>query len=65
MAKRNVTPTPQPAESGEAQEFPKTKYRRTPVSAKYPNGYEARRVEDAESEARLDAKVWKDSPDEL
>lgn len=43
--------------------YPKAKYRKVKQCAKYPNGYEVRRVEDEEADALLDDKVWKDSPE--
>lgn len=40
--------------------YPKVKYRKVKPSAKYPNGYETRRVADEKAEAKLSAD-WKDS----
>jgi hypothetical protein len=45
-------------------QYPKAKYKACPVSARWPNGYEARRAESPEAEAIL-GEDWVDSPADL
>jgi hypothetical protein len=50
-------------ESGSSEgAYPKAMYKRNP---KDPNGYDVKRVESPADEAKLDSKVWKNSPEEL
>jgi hypothetical protein len=42
--------------------WPKAKYKKQAVSARFPNGYEVRRVYNEEQEAAL-GDGWKDSPE--
>lgn len=50
-------------EDSGSTDFPKSMYRKVKPSAKCPNGYEVRRIEDEEELAKLDDKIWKDSPE--
>lgn len=68
MAKKTMArpagPTgPAPTEADE-KTYPCVKYRKVPVSVKYPNGYEVKRCVDDVAEARLGPE-WKDSPADL
>ena len=45
-------------------QYPKAKYKKCPPSERWPNGYEARRVDSPETEAHLGTD-WVDSPADL
>jgi hypothetical protein len=54
-------------EDAEPVLYPRALYKQVTPSAKYPNGYQVRRVADEEAEAQLrsgpDGEGWKDSPE--
>lgn len=61
--RRHAPPPPPPVEDNDDfHEFPLTMYHQQKVSAKFPNGYEARQFAD---EAALEkaGKGWKESPE--
>lgn len=59
-------PAPESAEDAEEvdTEWPRVKYRKAPITAKTPNGWECKKVYDEAEEARL-GKDWVDSPDDV
>jgi len=69
MAKRAAKPpAPKPAATDEdsgISQYPTTKYRKVPVTDKFPHGYEARQCETEDDEPKFDPSVWKDSPGDL